>query len=145
MRVVIDTSVLYQAMDSSLGASHAIFKLLRAGTIQLALSVPVFEEYSDVLLRSNSLKQFELNKEDIFKILDFIALIGIKTDIRFLLRPNLRDENDNIFIELAFASDSRFLITKNVRDFTFKPELRLEEIQIVTPAEFMEMWRKYYA
>jgi predicted nucleic acid-binding protein len=86
-----------------------------------------------------------LEKEDIYKILDFIAFVGIKTDIRFLLRPNLRDENDNIFMELAFASDSRFLITKNVRDFTYKPELKLDEIQIVTPAEFMDMWRKWYA
>jgi putative PIN family toxin of toxin-antitoxin system len=145
MKVVVDTSVMYQAMYSNLGASHAIIKLVRAGSIKLAVSIPVFEEYSDVLLRTESLRQFELEKEDIYKILDFIAFVGIKTDIRFLLRPNLRDENDNIFMELAFASDSRFLITKNVRDFTYKPELKLDEIQIVTPAEFMDMWRKWYA
>ena len=115
------------------------------GNLKLSLSIPVFEEYCDVLLRKESLKQFELAQEDIKIILDFIALIGVKTDIRFLLRPNLRDENDNIFMELAFASDSRFIITKNVRDFTYMPELKLDEIQIVTPAEFMERWRKYYA
>jgi len=145
MKVVVDTSVLYQAMYSDSGASHAIFNLIRLGNLKLSLSIPVFEEYCDVLLRKESLKQFELAQEDIKIILDFIALIGVKTDIRFLLRPNLRDENDNIFMELAFASDSRFIITKNVRDFTYMPELKLDEIQIVTPAEFMERWRKYYA
>ena len=145
MKVVVDTSILFQAMYSSSGASHAIFSLIRTGELKLSLSIPVFEEYCDVLLRQDSLKQFKLEKEDIQKILDFIALVGIKTDIRFLLRPNLRDENDNIFMELAFASDSKFIITKNIRDFTYKPELKLDEIQIVTSAEFMDRWRKYYA
>ena len=142
MKVVLDTSVLFQAMYSSQGASHAIFQLIRTGDLKLALSIPVFEEYRDVLLRNSSLKQFELSKNDINKVLDFIALIGIKTDIRFLLRPNLRDENDNIFMELAFASDSQFIITKNIRDFTYNRELKLEGIKIITPSEFMVHWRK---
>jgi putative PIN family toxin of toxin-antitoxin system len=141
MKVVVDTSILFQALYSSSGASHAIFKLIRSGDLKLALSIPVFQEYCDVLLREKSLKQFELEKEDVLKILDFIALVGIKTDITFLLRPNLRDEKDNIFMELAFTSDSHFLITKNIRDFTYKPELRLEEIQIVNSADFMKYWR----
>jgi len=145
MKVVVDTSVLFQAMYSNSGASHAIFGLIRTGNLKMALSIPVFEEYCDVLSRKTSLQQFELEQEDIEKVLAFIAFVGVKTDIRFLLRPNLRDENDNIFMELGFASDSKFIITKNIRDFTYNPELKLDEIQIVTPAEFMERWRKYYA
>jgi len=141
MKVVLDTSILFQALYSSSGASHAIFSLIRSGDLKLALSIPVFQEYCDVLLRDSSLKLFELEKEDVIKVLDFIAMAGVKTDIRFLLRPNLRDENDNIFMELAFASDSRFLITKNIRDFTYKPELRLDEIQILTSSDFMKYWR----
>ena len=145
MKIVVDTSVLYQAMYSSSGASHAILQLIRTGDLRLALSIPVFEEYCDVLLREHSLKQFGLRKEEIHKVLDFIAFIGIKTDIRFLLRPNLQDENDNIFMELAFASDSRFLITKNVRDFINNSELKFDGIKVVTPAEFMKKWRDYNA
>ena len=144
MKVVVDTSVLYQAMYSNSGASHAILNLIRAGNLNMALSIPVFQEYCDVLKRETSLQQFELEKAEIENILDFIAFVGVKTDIHFLLRPNLRDENDNIFLELAFASDSKFLITKNIRDFTYNTELTLDEIQIVTPAEFMERWRNFY-
>ena len=144
MKVVIDTSVLYQALYSSSGASHAIVQLVRTDDIKLALSIPVFEEYSDVLLRKTSLEAFELTSYDVQRFLDFIAMIGIKTDIRYLLRPNLRDENDNIFLELAFASGAHSVITKNIRDFTYRPELKFEEIEIVTPAAFMENWRKQY-
>ena len=142
MKIVLDTSVLFQAMYSSTGASHAIFKLIREGSIKLSLSIPVFEEYCDVLLRKTSLKQFELSENAIKTVLDFIALIGIKTDIRFLLRPNLKDENDNIFVELAFASDAQYIITKNIRDFTKQCDLRFEDIEIITPSDFIRHWRE---
>lgn len=144
MKVVVDTSVLFQALHSSSGAAHAILGLMRDGALKLSLSIPVFEEYCDVLLRKNSLKQFGMEKDDVLKILDFIAFAGIRTDIRFLLRPNLRDENDNIFIELAFASDAKYIITKNVRDFTCDSELSFDDIPVVTPADFMQRWRKYH-
>ena len=145
MNIVLDTSILFQALYSSQGASHAVLKLIRSGDLRLALSIPVFEEYCDVLMRNSSLMQFDLSKEDIQKTLDFIAFIGVKTDIHYLLRPNLRDENDNIFMELAFASDSRYIITKNIKDFTYRPELKLEEIQIVSSSEFLKKWREQYA
>jgi len=145
MNIVLDTSILFQALYSSQGASHAVLKLIRSGELKLALSIPVFEEYCDVLLRTSSLKQFDLSKEDIQKILDFIAFIGVKTDIHYLLRPNLRNENDNIFMELAFASDSRYIITKNIKDFTYRPELKLEEIQIVSSSDFLKKWREQNA
>jgi predicted nucleic acid-binding protein len=57
------------------------------------------------------------------------------------MRPNLRDEADNIFVELAFGSGSEYLITKNIRDFTVDTDLNLGQLTIVTPAEFMKEWR----
>ena len=141
MRVVIDTSVLFQSLYSSKGASHAILNLIREGALEMLLSIPVFEEYCDVLQRENSLKQFDLTKQDVWRVLDFIAFVGIKKDIHFLLRPNLQDENDNMFIDLAFAGKAEYIITKNIKDFTQNTELKLENIQILTPAEFMREWR----
>lgn len=139
MKVVIDTSVLFQALYSSTGASHAILKMVRDGRLEMVISTSVFKEYCDVLLRPKNLKMFELSENDVCSILDFIALVSVKVDIDFLLRPNLQDENDNMFMELAFASDSRFLITKNIRDFVNNAELKFDGIQIITPADFMKM------
>jgi putative PIN family toxin of toxin-antitoxin system len=138
MKAVLDTSILFQALYSSNGASHELLRRIRKGDLQIPVSIPVFSEYCDVLLRQNSLDQFKLTKTEVQHVLDFIALVGIKTDIRFLLRPNLRDENDNIFMELAFASNSSFIITRNVRDFIHRPELKFDEIQIRTPTEFLQ-------
>ena len=143
MRITIDTNVFYQALRSNSGASYFILKLIRERKLELALSIPVFIEYEDVLLRQNSLKDLGLKKTEIEYFLDLIILFGSAFDINFLMRPNLRDENDNIFVELAFASRSKFLITSNVKDYTINKELLFDSFALITPTDFVKFWRKY--
>ena len=143
MRVTLDTNVVYQALRSNSGASHQILKMVREELLELAISIPVFNEYSDVLNRKKSLEDLNLTKKDILYFLDFVCLVGFPFDISFLLRPNLSDENDNIFVELAFASRSRFLITSNIKDFKTNTNLLFDSFEIVTPAQFLTIWRKY--
>lgn len=144
MIVVIDTNVLYQALRSSSGASHFILQLIRNRKITLALSLPVFSEYEDVLKRPDKIKDLGLSTIDIDKILRFLAYISKPITIYYLFRPNLKDEKDNIFIELSLASNSDFIITSNTKDFINSNELKFEDITIVTPAEFVMIWRKNY-
>jgi len=136
--------VIFQALYSSAGASHQILKLLRSGEIEFVISVPVYEEYRDVLLRKESLKQFELSKQDLLKVLDFLVIAGVRIDVHFLMRPNLRDENDNMFVDLAFASGSRYIVTKNIRDFKIDNELEIGNFEVITPSDFMKRWREYH-
>ena len=145
MKITVDTNILYQALYSRAGASHAILKLIRSNEIQLALSIPVYEEYSDVLSRPKTRKELDLSEEELTHVLDFIAFIGVPTSIKYLWRPNLRHEKDNIFIELAFASGSNYLITRNIRDYTIENELRFDSFKVATPHEFLKEWRKNYA
>jgi putative PIN family toxin of toxin-antitoxin system len=143
MLVTLDTNILYQALMSSSGASHFIIQQIRNRKIQIALSVPVFYEYQDVLTRESSLRDFHLQVHDIEKFLRFIAYIGRVFDIYFLLRPNLQDEKDNKILELAVTSGSDVLITCNIRDFQ-QAELKFESLRIMTPSEFVKMWREQY-
>ncbi len=71
--------------------------------------MPVFIEYQDVLTRDKSLKDFELQLNDVDRFLRFIAYIGKIFEIYFLLRPNLKDEKDNKIVELAVTSKSKWL------------------------------------
>jgi putative PIN family toxin of toxin-antitoxin system len=144
MTVVVDTNVLYQALKSNLGASYFILQLVRQRKLRLAISVPVFIEYEDVLNRKKSLQDFKLSKVDIEIILRFLAYIGIPYNIFYVFRPNLRDEGDNIFIELALASNAKFLITRNVDDFLKRNELKFNDLKIITPSEFVKIWRGKY-
>ena len=140
--VTVDTNVLFQALYSSSGASNAIFRLIRAGEVRLALSVPVYGEYQDVLSRPAVRKDIGLTQSEVLAVLQFIAFVGTPVPVHFQMRPNLRDEGDNMFVELAYASGSAHLITKNTRDFMVNADLNLGQLSIVTPAEFMRMWRK---
>jgi len=121
-----------------------ILKMIRDAKIEMAISIPVFHEYADVLNRKKSLEDLKLTKKDIQHFLDFVCFVAFPFDISFLLRPNLRDENDNMFIELAFASNSKFLITSNIADFTKQTNLIFDSFKIVTPAQFLDIWRKTY-
>ena len=51
LRVVFDTNVLAAALRSKSGASFALIAMLPSTKFQLALSLPVYMEYRDVLLR----------------------------------------------------------------------------------------------
>jgi len=143
MLLTLDTNILYQALMSKTGASYFILQQIRNRKIQIALSVPVFFEYQDVLTRDKSLKDFELELNDVEKFLRFIAYIGKTFEIYFLLRPNLKDEKDNKIVELAVTSQSDYLITSNTRDFK-NAELKFDQLKIITPGEFVKMWREKY-
>lgn len=143
MLVTLDTNILYQALKSKTGASYFILQQVRNGRIQVALSVPVFHEYQDVLTRNKSLKDFGLQLNDVEKFLRFMAYISKTYEIYFLLRPNLKDETDNMLVELAVTSQSDYLITSNVRDFE-NAQLKFEQLKIITPGEFVEKWRGKY-
>ena len=143
MLLTLDTNILYQALMSKTGASYFILQQVRNRKIQIALSVPVFFEYQDVLTRDESLKDFELKLNDVEKFLRFIAYIGKTFEIYFLLRPNLKDEKDNKIVELAVTSQSDYLITSNTRDFK-NAELKFDQLRIITPGEFVKMWREKY-
>jgi putative PIN family toxin of toxin-antitoxin system len=144
MLVVLDTNILFQGLDSDKGASFFILKLLEARKINIALSYPVVREYEDVLKTKENLKRLGLTLEDVGTFLAYSTTTGIPFDPTFLLRPNLKDEKDNIFAELAFVSNTDSLITNNVRDFTQETDLILDNFKPVIPKEFVIHWRKIY-
>jgi len=141
MIITLNTNIMYQALRSSRGASFYILQLVRSGRFQIAISNSTFLEYEDVLTRPESLKKFDLDREDVTKFLRYIAFVAEKFDPHFLFRPNLKDENDNMFVELAVTSNSKYLVTSNTRDFQHS-DLIFKGFQLITPAEFVKEWRR---
>ena len=47
-----------------------------------------------------------------------------------------------MMVELARASGSTYLITRNTRDFVQNSDLKNDDLRIVTPAEFLKEWRE---
>lgn len=144
MIVTIDTNVIYSALHSNLGASHQILRLILDEKVSLAISPPIFLEYYAVLSRKETLSKLNLSVEEIEDVLDLLVLLAQKQSIYFLLRPNLMDEKDNLFFECAFASNSEYLITSNVKHFK-SAELKGFQFKIVTPGEFFNLWESEHA
>ena len=64
--------------------------------------------------------------------------IDYEVSIYYRLRPNLKDENDNMVFECAANFGASTIITHNIKDF-LNPELAAYEIQILTPGDFIKI------
>jgi putative PIN family toxin of toxin-antitoxin system len=129
--VVLDTSVLVAAWRSRNGASFALLEHLRDESFEIAVSVPLVVEYEAVLLRHLAKGQ---RKADVEALVDYVCSVARRQQIFFLWRPLLRDANDDMVAEVAFASGASAIITHNTRDF--QPVLRLG-VDVLVPGEFL--------
>ena len=143
MIITVDTNVILAALLSQAGSSHRILNLVIEGKLSIALTTPVIFEYEDVLNRKEMLKKLNLTQGDIEDFLDLLVLLAEKHAIFYRLHPNLLDENDNLFVECAFTSNSHYLVTSNIRDFR-RSELKSYPFKVVTPGDFYYLWRNEY-
>ncbi|NCU67496.1 putative toxin-antitoxin system toxin component, PIN family [Acidovorax sp. 210-6] len=137
MRIVLDTSVLVAAARSRQGASFALVGSLPHPRFEFALSVALYTEWQAVLTRPEHLPP-GLQPQDALAYLRYLASIAHLQDVHYLWRPFLRDPDDDMVLECAVASGSRYLVTHNVRDFARITSLGISP---VTPAEFLDMLR----
>lgn len=78
-RVVLDTSVLVAALRSRRGASFRLIELLRAGTFEIAISVPLAIEYEAVLTRQAA--RLGLRRAEVITVVDYLCAIGKRQSI----------------------------------------------------------------
>lgn len=140
MNYVLDTNVLVAGIRSPRGASAQILRLVLQGQISVVCSVPLFLEYEDVLLRPQQLAAAGLEAADILNFLDVLAGVVQRVAIQFLWRPQLRDPNDDLVLEVAvnaqgLGQDVRIL-TFNQRDFL--PQSLKFGVGICTPPQFFQ-------
>lgn len=134
MKVVLDTSVLVAASRSQLGASYAILRELPNPRFQICLSVALYHEWLAVLSRAENLPPGQ-TPEDALKFVRYLASIAHLQDIYFLWRPFLSDPDDDMVLELAFASGARQIVTHNKRDFRGCESLGID---VISPGAFLK-------
>ncbi len=76
--------------------------------------------------------------EEVMAYVRYMASIAHQQDVHFLWRPFLRDPNDDMLVECAVSSGSRYIVTHNLKDFGRVTELG---IQAITPAELLNKLR----
>lgn len=140
MKYVLDTNVLVAAVRSPAGASAEILKRVLNGQMDALCSVPLFMEYESVLLRPEHLAAAGAQAHEVLNVLDVLAGRVIRVEIQFLWRPQLRDPNDDLVLELAVngqgSGDAVAIITSNQKDFW--PQARKFGVEVMTPRQFFQ-------
>ena len=135
MKVVFDTNVLVAAFRSRSGASYKLLSMLPNQRFKPAVSLTLYFEYLDVLLRPQNIVPGKTVANALSFIRRFLAF-SHKQRIHFSWRPTLKDPDDDFVLELAIASQSLYIVTFNRADFD---NIELFGIQAVTPAEFLKV------
>ena len=141
MRVILDTNVLVAALRSDMGASYALVSQLPSERFQMALTVPLYLQYQAVLTRPEHMTGAS-SRDEILNFLRYLCSIAHRQRVFFLWRPWLKDPKDDMVLEAAVASQSRYIITHNLRDFTGSGIEASFGIVPVRPREFLHRLRR---
>ena len=136
MRYLLDTNVLVAALRSKNGASHAILRRALQGDLPVVVHHKLVYEYRDVLSRQDIQANTGLTWAEIELVLAHLVAQASEVSVRYLWRPNLKDEGDNFIVEIAVAAWPCTIVTHNLRDFA-RTELRFPQIAVRTPAQLL--------
>jgi uncharacterized protein len=128
LRLVLDTSVLVSAALKPEGIQRTTLLLATTKPARLYVSLPILEEYADVLSRPELRIRRGLR-------LQLLQLIKSRSHI---VAPSRRldvcsDPDDNVFLECADKAGADYLITGNSRHF---PKF-WKKTKIITSREFI--------
>jgi predicted nucleic acid-binding protein len=100
-----------------------------------ALSVALYMEWQAVLMRPEH-RPIGVTDAQMMGFLRYLVSLCHLQDVHYLWRPFLRDPDDDMVLECAVASGSRYIVTHNVRDFRRSRELGVDAI---TPGSFLQV------
>ena len=135
-KIVIDTCVIVSALKSKNGASYKILSNINRGVFRYGLSVALYLEYESKLLEFSKINLIPLNKKEVNVILSALVFHSNNVPIYYRIRPNLKDENDNMVYECAVNYGADYIVTHNVRDFK-DGDLKPFSVEIITPQQFL--------
>jgi len=133
INIILDTNVLHAGLYSSRGASYQILRLIEKEKIRIILSTALLFEYEDVLKRNKRI--LKIKDSDIDKILDNLCAFSKHQKIHFLWRPYLSDPKDDLILELAVASETKIILTHNIKDFKGVNKFG---VRAITPRKLLE-------
>jgi predicted nucleic acid-binding protein len=112
--------------------------MLPSKQFEIALTVSLYVEWQSVLTRPEHLP-IGTDEVSALSFLRYLASIAHLQDVHFLWRPFLRDPDDDMVLECAIASGSKYIVTHNSKDFKRATELNVEAI---TPADFLTLLKR---
>lgn len=134
MKVVLDTNVLVAGLLNPYHAAGEVVAMASSGALVLCYDARIISEYKEVLTRPKF--QFDQNQAD-----DLIQFFQAQGEVAAPepLKVRLPDADDEMFLEAAIAAQARCLITGNLKHY---PAAKCQGVTVVSPADFIELYRK---
>ena len=139
MKLVLDTNVVVAAFRSRHGASNWLLEQVANSTVRALCTTALFLEYEAVLAREETRAATGHSLNDVEAIMNALAAVAEPVDVRFRIRPILRDAGDEMVLEAARSGGADALVTHNVRDFA---PARMFGIEVATPGEIVRRLRE---
>jgi predicted nucleic acid-binding protein len=136
MRVILDTNVVAALRQTW---EPLCFVAQLSERFQMALTVPA----SAVSRRTHRPEHMTgaSTRDEILNFLRYLCSIAHRQRVFFLWRPWLKDPKDDMVLEAAVASQSHYIITHNLRDFTGSGIEASFGMVPVRPREFLHRLR----
>lgn len=134
IKAVYDTNVIVSALLTSEGTASLLLDVATQRKIALYVSEEILQEYEGVLSRP----KFGFSKRLVKR---FIKLLRTKSNV-VKTRPlgfDLKDPDDNKFLECAIVGKVEYLVTGNIRHF---PSPAHKNIRIVSPGKFWDIYKQ---
>ena len=132
-RIVLDTNVFLVALAKNY-KYHWIFEAIIQEKFDLYVSNEILTEYQEVIA-----KRYGLNHTD--ATLDFLLLLPNVHLITPYFKWNLiaKDEDDNKFVDCAFAANADYIIT-NDKHFQVLKHIDFPKVETLSAAAFTEQF-----
>ncbi len=133
MKIVLDTNVIVSGLLNPHGKPGTILQMVISKAVTICYDARIITEYRDVLLRP----KFPILRAEVDAILEQIEAAGHLV-VTSPLPRNLPDPDDEPFLEVAMSGEAECLVTGNVKHY---PEDHRRGMKVVSPAEFVELYR----
>ncbi len=135
MKLELDTNIVVSGLLQSQGNPAQVLMLALAGAVQVCHDERILAEYAEVLARP----RFKFDPKRVREVLAKLETDGLAIDASDQPDLNLPDPDDEPFLAVALAASADFLVTGNLADY---PPGKRRGCAVVSPAAFMEHWRK---
>jgi putative PIN family toxin of toxin-antitoxin system len=113
-----------------------MFDLFDLGRYEVLLSQALVLEYEAVLKRPEQMLVHGFSETEISEILDTLIARSIQVKIHYSWRPQLRDVDDELVLEVAINGRADAIVTHNTSDFL--PGAGFFGIEITTPGSIIK-------
>lgn len=139
LKIVLDANVFVSALINPHGKPAQILNYVFENKIRLFTSPSIIEELQRVLSYPKLVKRHGLEKEELKKFVSDLLSIVSLVEGKKAIDAIVKDPADNNYLSCALDAKADFIVSGdihllNLRDY--------EGIQIVTPAQFLEMLEK---